>query len=94
MRCGDLNKQMIEEDAELSVVSAPIWYVALEAPYTPKRGNFSQGLGKFPPVIIYPTFLEWGIFKVGVGIGWHWMDWKLPNFKPQRFLIKGGLGTP
>ena len=28
---GDL-KKMIEEDAELSVVTAPIWYVALEAP--------------------------------------------------------------
>jgi hypothetical protein len=33
---GDL-KKMIEDDAELSVVSAPIWYVALEAPTTQKR---------------------------------------------------------
>ena len=39
---GDL-KKMIEEDAELSVVSAPIWYVALEAPNYPKEA-FPDGI--------------------------------------------------
>ncbi|WP_201352675.1 cytochrome C [Hydrogenimonas urashimensis] len=39
---GDL-KKMIEEDAELSVVSAPIWYVALEAPNYPKEA-FPEGI--------------------------------------------------
>ncbi len=39
---GDL-KKMIEEDAELSVVSAPIWYVALEAPNYPKEA-FPNGI--------------------------------------------------
>ncbi len=39
---GDL-KKMIEEDAELSVVSAPIWYVALEAPNYPKE-TFPEGI--------------------------------------------------
>ncbi len=36
-------KKMIEEDAELSVVSAPIWYVALEAPNYPKEA-FPNGI--------------------------------------------------
>jgi len=36
-----------EEDAELSVVSAPIWYVALEAPTT-QRGNFQMGFPYIP----------------------------------------------
>ncbi|WP_457593679.1 cytochrome C [Hydrogenimonas sp.] len=39
---GDL-KKMIEEDAELSVVTAPIWYVALEAPNYPKE-TFPEGI--------------------------------------------------
>ncbi len=39
---GDL-KKMIEEDAELSVVTAPIWYVALEAPNYPKE-SFPEGI--------------------------------------------------
>ncbi len=39
---GDL-KKMIEEDAELHVVSAPIWYVALEAPNYPKE-TFPEGI--------------------------------------------------
>lgn len=39
---GDL-KKMIEEDAELSVVTAPIWYVALEAPNYPKEA-FPEGI--------------------------------------------------
>jgi hypothetical protein len=39
---GDL-KKMIEEDAELHVVSAPIWYVALEAPNYPKE-SFPEGI--------------------------------------------------
>ncbi len=39
---GDL-KKMIEDDAELSVVSAPIWYVALEAPNYPKEA-FPDGI--------------------------------------------------
>ena len=39
---GDL-KKMIDEDAELSVVSAPIWYVALEAPNYPKEA-FPNGI--------------------------------------------------
>ncbi|WP_292664007.1 cytochrome C [Nitratifractor sp.] len=36
-------KKMIDEDAELSVVSAPIWYVALEAPNYPKEA-FPNGI--------------------------------------------------
>jgi len=36
-------KKMIEEDAELHVVSAPIWYVALEAPNYPKE-SFPNGI--------------------------------------------------
>ena len=39
---GDL-KKMIDEDAEISVVSAPIWYVALEAPNYPKEA-FPEGI--------------------------------------------------
>jgi len=39
---GDL-KKMIEEDAELSVATAPIWYVALEAPNYPKEA-FPEGI--------------------------------------------------
>jgi len=39
---GDL-KKMIEEDAELSVATAPIWYVALEAPNYPKE-SFPNGI--------------------------------------------------
>ncbi|WP_456323979.1 cytochrome C [Hydrogenimonas sp.] len=39
---GDL-KKMIEEDAELFVVTAPIWYVALEAPNYPKEA-FPEGI--------------------------------------------------
>jgi len=39
---GDLAK-MIAEDAELGVVSAPIWYVALEAPNYPKEA-FPEGI--------------------------------------------------
>ncbi len=39
---GDLQK-MIEEDAELSVATAPIWYVALEAPNYPKEA-FPEGI--------------------------------------------------
>jgi hypothetical protein len=39
---GDL-KKMIDEDAELYVVSAPIWYVALEAPNYPKEA-FPEGI--------------------------------------------------
>ncbi|BBG66344.1 hypothetical protein NNO_1641 [Hydrogenimonas sp.] len=39
---GDL-KKMIEEDAELFVVTAPIWYVALEAPNYPKE-TFPEGI--------------------------------------------------
>jgi len=42
---GDL-KKMIEEDAELSVVSAPVWYVALEAPNYPKE-TFPEGIPVF-----------------------------------------------
>ena len=36
-------KKMIEEDAELSVATAPIWYVALEAPNYPKEA-FPEGI--------------------------------------------------
>lgn len=39
---GDL-KKMIEEDAELSVATAPIWYVSLEAPNYPKDA-FPEGI--------------------------------------------------
>jgi hypothetical protein len=39
---GDL-KKMIEEDAEISVATAPIWYVALEAPNYPKE-SFPNGI--------------------------------------------------
>jgi hypothetical protein len=39
---GDLAK-MIAEDAEIGVVSAPIWYVALEAPNYPKEA-FPEGI--------------------------------------------------
>ncbi|RUM63592.1 MAG: cytochrome C [Sulfurospirillum sp.] len=39
---GDL-KKMIDEDAELSVATAPIWYVALEAPNYPKEA-FPEGI--------------------------------------------------
>jgi len=39
-------KKMIEADAELSVVSAPIWYVALEAPNYPKEA-FPNGIPVF-----------------------------------------------
>ncbi len=39
---GDL-KKMIEEDAELHVVTAPIWYVSLEAPNYPKE-SFPEGI--------------------------------------------------
>jgi hypothetical protein len=39
---GDL-KKMIEEDAELSVATMPIWYVALEAPNYPKEA-FPEGI--------------------------------------------------
>ena len=39
---GDL-KKMIEEDAELSAASTPIWYVALEAPNYPKEA-FPEGI--------------------------------------------------
>ncbi len=39
---GDL-KKMIEDDAELSVATAPIWYVALEAPNYPKEA-FPNGI--------------------------------------------------
>ncbi len=39
---GDL-KKMIEEDAEVGVATAPIWYVALEAPNYPKDA-FPNGI--------------------------------------------------
>ena len=39
---GDL-KKMIETDSELSVATAPIWYVALEAPNYPKE-SFPNGI--------------------------------------------------
>ncbi len=39
---GDL-KKMIETDSELSVATAPIWYVALEAPNYPKEA-FPEGI--------------------------------------------------
>ena len=39
---GDL-KKMIEEDAELSSATTPIWYVALEAPNYPKEA-FPEGI--------------------------------------------------
>ncbi len=39
---GDL-KKMIEEDAEISAASTPIWYVALEAPNYPKEA-FPEGI--------------------------------------------------
>jgi len=39
---GDL-KKMIENDMELSVATAPIWYVALEAPNYPKEA-FPEGI--------------------------------------------------
>jgi hypothetical protein len=39
---GDL-KKMIKDDAELSAVSAPIWYVSLEAPNYPKEA-FPNGI--------------------------------------------------
>ena len=42
---GDL-KKMIENDMELSVVTAPIWYVALEAPNYPKEA-FPNGIPVF-----------------------------------------------
>ncbi len=42
---GDL-KKMIDEDAELSVATAPIWYVALEAPNYPKEA-FPNGIPVF-----------------------------------------------
>ena len=39
---GDL-KKMIDSDSELSVATAPIWYVALEAPNYPKE-SFPNGI--------------------------------------------------
>ena len=42
---GDL-KKMIAEDSELSVATAPIWYVALEAPNYPKE-SFPNGIPVF-----------------------------------------------
>ncbi len=39
---GDL-KKMIEEDGEIGVATAPIWYVALEAPNYPKE-SFPNGI--------------------------------------------------
>jgi hypothetical protein len=42
---NDLRK-MIEDDAELNVVTAPIWYVSLEAPNYPKEA-FPEGIPVF-----------------------------------------------